>query len=238
LPRHDPHTIGVKIKGAGMGPISAVASCYKNIVTFSGRARRAEYWWFFVFLVLVNIGIQVAVVVQILRDPTLAVAIQDPQRLHLWLKENDGLLSYSWGWALAYFVLAWLPQLSVTVRRLHDTNRSGWFFFMPTVVAIAAVVASFFVGLGTGAAGMPLFLLIMSAPLVAMIWFLVVLCLPGTQGTNRFGPDPITGRKRRDMGHPAFATEDPAERANLAERRRAEISEYYRKNVLTGVSRP
>lgn len=222
-----------------MGPVSAVVSCYVNIVNFSGRARRAEYWWFFLFLVLVNIGVQVAFVVQLWRDPALAAALQDPQRLPLWLKQNEGLMSYSWGALLAYALLAWLPQLSVTVRRLHDTDRSGWFIFMPTVVAIGAVVACLFVGFRAGPESLPLLLLVLSAPLVASIWFLVVMCLPGTRGPNRFGPDPVKGRKRRAPDHPAFAAPaDPEERMALAAARRAEIREYYRKTVLTGVSRP
>lgn len=222
-----------------MGPITAVASCYINILNFSGRARRAEYWWFFLFLFLVGIGVQVAWGLSLVRDPAFAAAMQDPIAMQAWLKQNDGFLMTTGISTIAYILLGWLPQLSVTVRRLHDTNRSGWFIFMPTLVAIGAVVAVVFVGMGGGQAALPLMLLIMSAPLIASIWFLVVLCLPGTHGTNRFGPDPIKGRKRRAPDHPAFATPaDPEERMSFEAARRAEISEYYRKNVLTGVSRP
>jgi uncharacterized membrane protein YhaH (DUF805 family) len=222
-----------------MGPISAVISCYVNILNFSGRARRAEYWWFFLFLFLVGIAVQIAFVMKIVRDPTFAVALQDPLALQLWWTQHDTFLMTSWIGAVAYILLGWLPQLSVTVRRLHDTDRSGWFIFMLTLVAIGAVVAVVFVGMGGGQAALPLILLIMSAPLIASIWFMIVLCLPGTHGPNRFGPDPIKGRKRRAPDHPAFATPaDPEERMSFEAARRAEISEYYRKNVLTGVSRP
>jgi uncharacterized membrane protein YhaH (DUF805 family) len=221
-----------------MGPISAVVSCYVNIVNFSGRARRSEYWWFFLFLVLVGIGAQVALGISMLRNPAFAGALQDPVQMQAWLKQNDGFLMTSGAGTIAYILLGWLPQLSVTVRRLHDTNRSGWFIFMPALVGICAVVASIFMGIGAGDDALPLLLLILSAPAIAYLWFFIVLCLPGTHGTNRFGPDPIKGRKRRAPDHPAFATSaDPEERATLEALRRAEIKEYYRKNVLANGTR-
>ena len=55
-----------------------------------------------------------------------------------------------------------LPALAVTVRRLHDTNRRGWWYF------------------------------ILFVPFIGWIWFLVLLCLKETEGENRFGPDPLT----------------------------------------------
>ena len=222
-----------------MGPISAVISCYVNILNFSGRARRAEYWWFFLFLVLVGIGAQIGLGIGMVQDPVFAAAFQDPALMQVWLKQNEQSLLMIGIGAIAYILLGWLPQLSVTVRRLHDTDRSGWFIFLPTFVSICAVVGVLFLSIGGGQGALPLILLILSAPLIAYLWFFVVLCLPGTHGPNRFGPDPIKGRKRRAGDHPAFATPaDPEERASFEAARRAEISEYYRKNVLTGVSRP
>lgn len=216
-----------------MGPIRAVISCYVNILNFSGRARRAEYWWFFLFLLVVGTGIQIAATASMLRDPAFLAATQDPQGLQVWLKQNEDIYLTLGIGTLAYFLLAWLPQLSVTIRRLHDTDRSGWFIFMPFVVSVGAVFAAIFVGLGFGEGGTPLLMLILAVPLIANIWFLVVLCLPGTHGPNRFGPDSVPGRKRRAPDHPAFAQAitDPEERATIEAARRAEIAAYYRKNV-------
>ena len=53
-----------------------------------------------------------------------------------------------------------IAQISLAVRRLHDTNRSGWWLW-----------ASFI-------------------PLIGTIWILILFCLDGTVGRNRFGPDP------------------------------------------------
>lgn len=60
-----------------------------------------------------------------------------------------------------YTLLTFLPALAVQFRRLHDTDRSAWW------------------------------LLILLIPLIGSIVILVFDCLPGTQGNNRFGPDPL-----------------------------------------------
>ena len=56
-----------------------------------------------------------------------------------------------------------LPYLAVTIRRLHDTNRSGWWILIGFI------------------------------PLVGLIVMLIFLCTKGTDGSNDFGPDPFKG---------------------------------------------
>ncbi|WP_448658805.1 DUF805 domain-containing protein [Sphingomonas sp. CJ99] len=69
---------------------------------------------------------------------------------------------------LGLFLLAVIiPSIAVQVRRLHDQNLSGWWVLAAYVLSNVP-----FVGF-----------------LVSIAW-LVVLCLPGTRGPNRFGPDP------------------------------------------------
>jgi uncharacterized membrane protein YhaH (DUF805 family) len=89
----------------------AVRSGLQNYVNFSGRARRSEYWWFALFFMLVVI---VAAVL-------------------------DGILGTS---PLLYFVAVLglvLPGLSAGVRRMHDTNRSGWWIIVPVASLIFAL---------------------------------------------------------------------------------------------------
>ncbi|WKL57089.1 DUF805 domain-containing protein [Asticcacaulis sp. ZE23SCel15] len=81
---------------ARMGMGEAIQVCLKKLLDFKGRASRSEFWWFYLFNVLVNIS---AVVL------TAMTGI-----------EAFGAASY------AFFV----PGLAVGARRLHDINRSGW----------------------------------------------------------------------------------------------------------------
>jgi uncharacterized membrane protein YhaH (DUF805 family) len=118
-------------KGADVTMSDAVRSCLSKYATFSGRARRAEYWWFTLAVIIVEI-------VTSLIDRALGTSLVT-------------LLV-----ALALF----LPGLAVGVRRLHDTDRSGWW------------------------------LLIALVPFVGAIVLLVFEVLDGTPGPNRFGPSP------------------------------------------------
>lgn len=81
----------------------AISACFNKYATFSGRSRRSEYWFFYLFYVLV----------------VLAAAI---------LEVATGLTDVFT--TIAYLVLL-LPQIAAGVRRMHDTNRSGWWLLVP-----------------------------------------------------------------------------------------------------------
>ncbi len=72
----------------------------------------------------------------------------------------DGIVGTSGLVAGLYSLAVLLPALAVTVRRLHDTNRSAWW------------------------------LLIGLVPLIGGIWMLLLTVLEGTSGANRFGEEP------------------------------------------------
>jgi uncharacterized membrane protein YhaH (DUF805 family) len=116
----------------------AISSGFRNYVNFSGRAARSEYWLWILFVVIVSIvtaGIDMAI-------------FRDPQVLPINSLTGLALL---------------LPNLAVAVRRLHDTDRSGWWLLLLFLPLIGAIVL--------------------------IIWF----CFRGTPGQNRFGPDPLAG---------------------------------------------
>ncbi len=95
---------------------NAIASFWTKYATFSGRARRSEFWYAQLFLVLVS----------------LAVAIVFPGEG----MENSAASNL---WALATLV----PSLAIGARRLHDTGRSGhnlWFILLIVVGWIILLV--------------------------------------------------------------------------------------------------
>lgn len=94
----------------------AVVTCLRKYAQFSGRARRSEFWWYFLF-----------------QTGALTLAkILDVNAL--------GADSAGWGplQLLATFALL-LPDLAVTARRLHDTNRSGWWMLILVVPLVGLV---------------------------------------------------------------------------------------------------
>lgn len=86
-----------------------------------------------------------------------------------------------------YGLLVFIPNLAVQVRRLHDQNKSGklllLFFFVPMALAFLAFVS--------GSLG--LLLLLGFVILGLCIWLLVLFCMPGTTGPNKYGEDPNGG---------------------------------------------
>ena len=97
-----------------MGFGGAVAACFSKFVDFSGRARRAEYWYWTLFVLLFTFSV------------TLAVTFLFGE---LAADRTPGII---------YLVLL-LPGFAVLVRRLHDTDRSGWWCLLPAT-GIGAIV--------------------------------------------------------------------------------------------------
>jgi len=110
----------------------------KKYAVFDGRARRKEYWFFFLFTIIVS------VILAIIDNLTGTYSAQ----AHL------GLLGG------LYALGTLLPGIGVTIRRLHDTGRTGWWILIALV------------------------------PIVGGIILLIFMVLDGNPGENKYGPDP------------------------------------------------
>ena len=115
--------------------------CWKQYVDFQGRARRKEYWIF----TLINFIIYLLFYI-------LAFSMMfDSSGIFFLLTSIIFFL---------YTVATILPSIAVTVRRLHDTGRSGWWYLLNFI------------------------------PLVGSICLLVLLCLDSDPGENQWGENP------------------------------------------------
>ncbi|MCA9017194.1 MAG: DUF805 domain-containing protein [Planctomycetaceae bacterium] len=92
-------------------------SVINKYVDFSGRARRKEYWMFFLFNMIISFG--VALVGGLIGGKNGLFALSLPA---------------------LYSLFVFLPSLAVTVRRLHDTNRSGWWILISLVPFFGAII--------------------------------------------------------------------------------------------------
>lgn len=90
----------------------------KKYATFSGRAQRAEYWYFFLFYILIFIGL----------------SIIDGITGSFSGESGMGLLGGLMSLALL------IPSIAVGVRRLHDTGRSGWWLLIALIPLVGAIV--------------------------------------------------------------------------------------------------
>lgn len=126
---------------------------YVNVIRnhyadFRGRARRREYWMFYLINMLVSLALYLPFAVQ-------AASAPDPATV-----TPSGLALLSLVVAGLYSLFVLIPSLAVSVRRLHDTGRSGWWYLINFV------------------------------PFVGGLVFLIFMVLDSQPGANRWGPNP------------------------------------------------
>jgi uncharacterized membrane protein YhaH (DUF805 family) len=153
-----------------MNTTQAVKSGFVKYVNFRDRACRSEFWrW------------------------TLFVSIVGRASASL-----DRALNWH-GWALSDLVtlVTLVPSVAVAFRRLHDINRSGWWalvFWVPWIGSSVWVDTIGADGInGTGWVRWSSVVISISF-LIGIIFFIVVGCIKGTDGPNRFGPDPLANQ--------------------------------------------
>jgi uncharacterized membrane protein YhaH (DUF805 family) len=91
---------------------------WKRAADFSGRSRRKEYWMFQLFNILIASAVGVVA--------------------HL-IGGEDGLRAFS-ECVAAYGLVCFVPQLSLTVRRLHDIGKSGWWYLITLIPLIGGII--------------------------------------------------------------------------------------------------
>ena len=92
---------------------NAISACFSKYATFSGRATRSEFWYFYLFYgILYIVG---------------AIA-----------ESATGMN----GLMYIFVVPLWLPLLAAEVRRMHDVGKSGWFLLIPIYNLILLCTAS------------------------------------------------------------------------------------------------
>jgi uncharacterized membrane protein YhaH (DUF805 family) len=125
----------------------AIKHCYGHYATFAGRAPRSEYWWWTLYAII-------SVIAACIIDAMLGTRFVLNAGVIVWLP-------YGYVYSIVSLVNL-LPGLSVLVRRLHDRDKSGWWFWFLFVPFVGAIVL--------------------------LVWF----CTKGTTGPNRYGDDPLT----------------------------------------------
>lgn len=113
----------------------SVSTCFSKYATFNGRASRSEYWWWILFnYIVIFVAALIGGFISYITNSDIGIAF--------------------YGFAiLALFI----PSISVLVRRLHDTDHSGWYYWISLI------------------------------PLIGGIWLLVLLCTASDSDENSYG---------------------------------------------------
>ena len=107
-----------------MNPIDSMITCFQKYVGFEGRASRSEYWWSYLGMAVISIALQIIGIVG-------AIALGS-------INESLGVLFGLVAFAGIFALL--IPSLSVSVRRLHDTGKSGWMLLIILIPCIGFIL--------------------------------------------------------------------------------------------------
>jgi uncharacterized membrane protein YhaH (DUF805 family) len=173
--------VGTELPMVGFG--EAVSRGFRNYFTFSGRATRAESWWWVLFTVLAGI----------------VLAVVDTFTGTMGMFGDSGLLG-------GLFELATLiPSLALGARRLHDINRTGWWlflvlgFFPMAAIGGGILLVSFFLLDNLLILTVLGFTMVIGFGILGIIGIIVLIVWAikrGDKGPNKYGPDP-----RQDISH-------------------------------------
>ena len=167
----------------------AIKTCLKTkIFNWHDRAPRSEFWWFILFATIAQYVLALFMLIPII-----------------------GVLIY----VVAYVYILW-AQFMVSIRRLHDKNRSGWWLILNTVLI---VIGSLFLGAVIFLDGlqggyhdgdtistilMGIGIIFFLAAFVIGIFIFVMMVTEGTVGPNRFGPDPLALARQEEAMRQQF----------------------------------
>jgi uncharacterized membrane protein YhaH (DUF805 family) len=158
----------------------------KRYAQFSGRSRRMEYWMYTLFVLIVGVVLSIVDSILGLGGHAALTSETGSSGAVYGAFANRGLL------ANLFSLATLVPSLAVGVRRLHDTNRSGWWLLVMLVPYIIGAVL-----LGAGAVSASTSLLVSGGiaflvggigAIVLLVWY----CTAGTPGPNDYGDDPMS----------------------------------------------
>ena len=176
-----------------MNPFEYAILPFKRYFDFSGRSSRSEYWWYTLLIFLVQL------IFEIINTVTF-----DP-----WSYDSFRFIDLI---TIVWTLCTIIPSIAVSVRRLHDINRTGlWLilfvglYFLAAIFGIMGVVL---IELGDFGSFGILFILMIATTIGVSIWALVWYCLPPVDKDNRFGPNPLL-ISASSPSSPASATPQP-----------------------------
>lgn len=110
-----------------MGPIESIKTCYQKFFTYKGRARRSEFWWFWLFCNALS-----AVPVVIILN-----AMEEMSQYYYYTPDSIITKLFFWGFLT---LLISVPLFFATIRRLHDIDYSGWWLLIVFIPVIGTIV--------------------------------------------------------------------------------------------------
>ena len=148
-----------------MSFFDAVASAFRRYFDFSGRSSRSEFWWFFLFCILLYM-LAFSLSINEIGEPDSS----NPEKF------LSQALTSLFGITV---IVTFIPSISISVRRFHDINMSGWWYvalqIAPSVLAQFIFIFSFI-------------------SFIALFAYLYFMCAEGGE-ENQYGSNPLRDKE-------------------------------------------
>ena len=156
--------------------------CLKQYADFNGRARRKEYWWFVLINTIITMILVICWMIPMFKMAFNAESVGefDEWDVVRTMFSNPFLYIY-----LVYYLAILVPMIAVTVRRLHDTGKSGFWVFLYIGGSLLGSVANMYQTANPIVAMVLLFI-----ALAITIVFLVWMFTNSEYGPNQYGSNP------------------------------------------------
>tara|TARA_B100000579_G_scaffold355127_1_gene310364 strand:- start:48 stop:503 length:456 start_codon:yes stop_codon:yes gene_type:complete len=145
----------------------AVVSGFKNCFVFRGRSSRSEFWWFILFYIMTCLI-------------ALSFSFED---LNKELSKSDindvssVLRTFLSSWLGIALLITYVPQIALSIRRFHDINKSGWWFFGLQIVPSILTQTLSFIGI------------------ITLFAYLYFMCEKGGD-ENQYGSNPLQNKEQ------------------------------------------
>jgi len=150
-----------------MSFFDAVVSGFKNCFVFRGRSSRSEFWWFILFSIMTCLIV-------------LNFSFED---LNKELSKSDindvssVLRTFLSSWLGIALLITYVPQIALSIRRFHDINKSGWWFFGLQIVPSILTQTLSFIGI------------------ITLFAYLYFMCEKGGD-ENQYGSNPLQNKEQ------------------------------------------
>jgi len=159
--------------------------CFKQYADFEGRARRREYWWFWLVYLIISMILMIGWLVPMAKMAVASSSADELDEMEVYNSMLDTLANpFLLVWLLFYLATL-VPGIAVSVRRLHDIGKSGWWYFLPLGASMLNSIAEL---LGELRIGLTLILMLIS--IGVGILFLAWMFTDSQPGENRWGANP------------------------------------------------
>ncbi len=138
-----------------LGFVEAVKICFNKFIDIKTRARRSEYWWWYLFTLIVGLVLG-------------------------WVPIVGTIIS------IALIV----PNVTVTVRRLHDVGLSGWYYLAPIGLSIGVVLLALIAGALIESSALGIAIYVIGFLAIFVWWLFFVLIKDSVPGVNKWGDSP------------------------------------------------